>query len=121
MKTKTLGSLVAAALISLCTIAHAQSTFPGPATPVVVIQGGGTPMGFQSISDLSTAVHLTVPPGATYALVTPTGGTVSWRDDGQAPAPGMPINVGQSVELGNLDTLQFIAAPGVSLAVSFYR
>jgi len=73
---------------------------------------------------LSAAVALIPPPGATYALVSPTGQGVRWRDDGVAPtaAIGMPIAVGQVVTLANLTTLRFIEQiAGAALNVSYYR
>jgi hypothetical protein len=100
-----------------------QSVLPGKATPIAVFPAG-TPLGLQNIPVLTAAVALTPPPGATYALITPTGQAVRWRDDGVAPtaALGMPIGVGQIVTLANLAALRFIEqTPSAALNVSYYR
>jgi hypothetical protein len=56
-----------------------------PGTPL--IGGGGTPLGNQQISaaTLATATPLTIPAGATVALVSVDTAAVRWRDDGTAP------------------------------------
>jgi hypothetical protein len=100
-----------------------RPTFNGPATPIVSFPAG-TPVGFQQIVGLVAATALAVPPGATFALVTPSGAAVMWRDDGGVPtaAAGMPIAAGQMVALANLAALKFIqVAPTATLNVSYYR
>ncbi len=93
--------------------------------------GGGapynaTPKGYEQITDLSTAVSLTVPAGATFAIIEATGGDCRWRDDGVAPtgSVGMPFYSGLNQQFaGDISALQFIqqndAAPAV-LNVSYY-
>ncbi len=43
------------------------------------------PKGYQQITDLSSAVSLTVPNGANYAIIEAETQSVRWRDDGTAP------------------------------------
>jgi hypothetical protein len=118
--------LLAAALLLLSPHAHAQNrgVFLGEAAPVAVIPAG-VPLGFVQIAVSSSAVALTVPSGATYALVEATGASVLWRDDGQNPTTttGMTIVAGQApIAMANLQALKFIAASGsAQLAVSFYK
>jgi hypothetical protein len=115
---------LAAALMLWSATAHAQNQpiFPGPAVSAVIIPSA-TPLGFQSIALAGTAVGLTVPPGAAYALVAVSGGNAFWRDDGGSPAvgAGMPLVSGAApVALANLATLKFIAA-SATLSVSYYQ
>ena len=101
-----------------------QPILAGSATPVVMIPGG-TPLGFQQLTGLSAAKGLTVPPGATFALVSPETQAVRWRDDGTAPTAtvGMPLAVNlPPVPLANLAALQFIEQTASAvLNVSYYR
>jgi hypothetical protein len=57
---------------------------------------GLKPMGYQQITDLISATGLTVPAGATAAVVVATGQDVRWRDDGTNPSAtvGMPLAAG---------------------------
>lgn len=83
----------------------------------------GLPVGYQHIADLTTAVGLTVPAGATKALIQSRGGTVVWRDDGMLPTIllGMDLISGGMIRyLGNLSALKFIGGAGTSLNVSYY-
>jgi hypothetical protein len=83
-----------------------------------------TCLGFQQITSLSASTALTVPSGATLALIVPEGQAVRWRDDGTAPTAsvGMPIFVGASLSYdGNLKNIQFIQqAASATLNVSYY-
>lgn len=84
------------------------------------------PLGFQAITSLSTAQSLTVPAGATHALVHTETNAVRWRDDGTAPTSsvGMYLNTTDQPLLysGNLNAIQFIAATGTpTIGVSYYR
>jgi hypothetical protein len=93
-----------------------------------IIGGGGTPLGYQQISaaTLATATALTVPTGATVAVVQPDTAAVRWRDDGTAPtgAIGMQILAGATVAFGgaSLTAVKFILTTGGSpvLNVSYY-
>jgi hypothetical protein len=53
-------------------------------------------LGYQQITNLSAAVGLTVPQGATRALIAPLSKDIRWRDDGVAPTAsvGMPVTAG---------------------------
>lgn len=85
---------------------------------------GSTPKGFLAVPDLSSAVGLTVPAGASYAIFNVTGQNVRWRDDGTDPTAtvGMLLTVGQDYEYqGNLGAIKFIeVAASAKLNVSFY-
>lgn len=88
------------------------------------------PLGYEQLDNLSDAVSLTVPDGATVALLS-VGNTsvIRWRDDGVAPTAttGMIINpdinvVGGYEYWGSLADIQFIdAGTGATLDVSYYR
>jgi hypothetical protein len=96
VKTK-FGLLAALMLCSATAHAQNQPIFPGPAVSAVIYPAG-TPLGFEQISLSSTsAVGLTVPDGATYAMVAAIGLNAIWRDDGTAPSAtvGMPIIAGR--------------------------
>lgn len=83
-----------------------------PVNPVAPFQG--MPLGYQQISaaTLQSATLLTVPAGSTYAVITPEGGNVRWRDDGVAPTAtvGMPLLVGEHLVYASagLAALDFI-------------
>jgi hypothetical protein len=81
-------------------------------------------LGYQQITSLSASTVLTVPAGATLALIVPETQNVRWRDDGTAPTAsiGMPIFVGASLSYdGNLKNIQFIQqAASATLNVSYY-
>jgi len=79
--------------------------------------------GFEQIDDLSSAVSLTVPPGANEAFVVVKGGEVMWKDHGDDPtvSVGMPIQSNGFLNFDNeLEKLRFIS-PSASLHVSYYR
>jgi hypothetical protein len=89
-------------------------------------------LGYQQITDLSTAQGLTVPEvdktGSkqmpTFALITPLTGAVRWRDDGVAPTAtvGMPLAAGVTLQYdGNLKGIRFIDNGGTAeLNISYY-
>jgi hypothetical protein len=94
----------------------------------------GQPLGYQQLTSFSAATNLTVPAGATYALINVEGtagtDTVRWRDDGTAPTTsvGMLMNATGDqrwpplLYAGNLSTIQFIVAAGnPKVNVSYYR
>jgi hypothetical protein len=81
-------------------------------------------LGYQQITSLSSSTALTVPAGATLALIVPETQSVRWRDDGIAPTAtvGMlvPANASMSYD-GDLKSIRFIAATsGAILNVSYY-
>lgn len=82
------------------------------------------PVGYQQIT-VTTVQGLTVPKGATCAVIAVEAQAVRWRDDGVAPSAtvGMPLLVGASLEYGGtLSAIQFIAeTPGGIINVSYYR
>lgn len=68
-------------------------------------------LGYQQITSLSASTALTVPTGATMALIIPELQAVRWRDDGTAPTAsvGMPLAVGTSLSYdGDLKAIRFI-------------
>ena len=81
-------------------------------------------LGYQQITSLSSSTALTVPAGATLALIVPETQTVRWRDDGTAPTAsvGMPVAALSSMSYdGDLSKIRFIAATaGAVLNVSYY-
>jgi hypothetical protein len=82
-------------------------------------------MGFQCVElNESAPMGLTVPPGATRALISAEG-RVRWRDDGLPPTAklGHPLDDERMFYGGPLTTIKFIAEAGRTsvLSVSFYR
>ena len=81
-------------------------------------------LGYQQITSLSSSTALTVPAGATMALIVPETQNVRWRDDGVAPTAtvGMPVLTNTSMSYdGDLQKIRFIAATaGAVLNVSYY-
>lgn len=83
------------------------------------------PLGYEQITEVGTAIGLTVPDGATYCQIVSEAQDVRWRDDGTAPETGvgMPLAKGVTLEYsGTLSAIQFIeVSDGASLNVSYYR
>ena len=81
-------------------------------------------LGYQQITSLSSAATLTVPVGATMALIIPETQSVRWRDDGTAPTAsvGMILATGSSLSYdGDLKAIQFIqTAASATLNISYY-
>jgi hypothetical protein len=81
-------------------------------------------LGYQQITDLSSATGLTVPVGATRALIAPVTQTVRWRDDGVSPTAsvGMPVTAGSYLSYdGDLKSVKFIqTAASAELNISYY-
>lgn len=81
-------------------------------------------LGYQQITDLSSAVGLTIPSGTTLALIVPETQNVRWRDDGTNPTStvGMPIYIGASLSYdGDLNKIKFIQeAASAKLNISYY-
>lgn len=80
--------------------------------------------GYQQITDLSTAVPLTVPAGTTLALLKVSGAPVRYRDDGVLPTAsvGYPLAVGDElVYTANFSTFRAIQiSAGAVLDVIYY-
>lgn len=69
------------------------------------------PLGYQQIT-VTAVQSLTVPAGATHAVITAEAQVVRYRDDGKAPTStvGAPLAVGTPLEYGGtLSQLQFIS------------
>jgi hypothetical protein len=83
------------------------------------------PVGYQQFAALTTVQSLTVPPGATCAVITAETIAVRYRDDGVAPTAGigMPLAVGALLEYGgNLSALQFVSqSTAAILNITYYR
>lgn len=81
-------------------------------------------LGYQQITSLSSAAGLTVPQGATLALIVPETQNVRWRDDGTDPTAsvGMPIFVGASLSYdGDFNKIKFIeTTASAKLNVAYY-
>ena len=89
-------------------------------------------IGYQQITDLTSAVGLTVPAMdktglrqmPTIALIMPLTGNVRWRDDGTNPSStvGMPLAAGVTLQYdGNLNGIKFINNGGTAeLNISYY-
>lgn len=81
-------------------------------------------LGYQQITGLSSAKGLTVPQGATLAVMTPLTQAIRWRDDGTNPTAsvGMPIAAGAYFSYdGNLQNIKFIEqTASAELNVSYY-
>lgn len=83
------------------------------------------PLGFQQITDVSAAVGLTVPAGATVAIIVAFTQAVRWRDDGTNPtaAIGIPLAVSTEFQyVGNLNAIKFFQiSASAQLNISYYR
>lgn len=81
-------------------------------------------LGYQQITSLSSATNLTVPSGATLAVIVPEVQPVRWRDDGTAPtgSVGMPLGVAAVLSYdGDLRRIQFIEqTASATLNISYY-
>lgn len=81
-------------------------------------------LGYQQITSLSASTALTVPSGATLAVIIPESQAVRWRDDGTAPtgSVGMPLAIATTLSYdGDLSRIRFIEqAPSAKLNVSYY-
>lgn len=83
------------------------------------------PLGYQQITSLSAAAGLTVPDGATSAVIVAEAQAVRYRDDGTAPTAtvGIPLAVAAVLQYtGTLSAIKFIEqTSGAKLNISFYR
>lgn len=94
--------------------------------PTAVAQASMVPLGYQKLTVDDSVDSLTVPAGATHAIVACETAKVRWRDDGSNPTAtdGMPLEAGDVVEFTTtLSTLRFLRATGTSatLHISYYR
>jgi hypothetical protein len=85
---------------------------------------GLTALGYQQLTDLSSAAALTVPTGATVALIQAESQSIRWRDDGTSPTTGvgMVLAAGESVFFtGVLAAFEAIEiAASAKLNISYY-
>lgn len=81
-------------------------------------------IGDQQITSLSASTPLTVPTGATMAIIQPEAQAVRWRDNGATPSAtvGQRITVGGELRYtGDLTKLRFIEeAASAKLNVTYY-
>jgi len=82
-------------------------------------------LGYQQLTSITVSTALTVPAGATCALITAEAQNARWRDDGTAPT----ASVGQLMKTtdsplfytGNLSAFRLINATGGTIVnVSYY-
>jgi hypothetical protein len=93
------------------------------ALPVFIVHGHRKALGYQQITNLSSAVSL-APRSALSALIQAETSSVRWRDDGTAPTNnvGMLLTVNSALDYdGDLGAIQFIdaTANGV-LNITYY-
>ena len=90
-----------------------------PTTP-----GNLRPLGYQQITSLGSAVGLTVPSGATVALIEPETQSVRWRDDGTNPTASVGMMLAADDYIfytGYLENIKFIqVTASAKLNVSYY-
>lgn len=76
-------------------------------------------LGYQQVTNLTAAVGLTVPAGASIALLQVTGQNVRWRDDGTDPTTtvGMVLTSGADPYpySGDLSKIKFIEATATAV------
>ena len=105
-------------------MANSRPNPDGSTTPKIIIDAW-VPLGYQQITGapMTAGTGLTVPAGATMALISVSGATMRWRDDGTAPTAsvGMPVVAGQEFQYsGNLSKIQVIGS-GATLDISYYQ
>lgn len=81
-------------------------------------------LGYQQITNLSSAAGLTPPQGATMALIVPLTQGIRWLDNGTNPtaAVGMPVAANAYFNYdGDLNRIKFIEqTAGAELNISYY-
>ena len=91
---------------------------------VHVLAGKYLPLGFEQITDVSSATALTVPTGARLAIIQATTQNVRWRDDGTSPSAtvGMQLLAGASYAYsGNLGQVEIIEETASAVVnISYY-
>lgn len=95
-----------------------------PNAAAKTVPGTLTPKGYEQITGLSSVKTLTVPSGATFAVITAETQAVRWRDDGTSPSAtvGMPLANGSTLEYnGDLAAIKFFEqAASAKLNVAYY-
>ena len=83
-----------------------------------------TAKGYQQLTSLSSATALTVPSGATVALIQAESQSIRWRDDGTDPTTsvGMVLAAGESLFFtGDLSAFKAIEiTASAKLNISYY-
>ena len=86
--------------------------------------GNLTALGYQQITSLASAAALTVPTGATVAVIQAEAQSIRWRDDGTNPTTsvGMVLAAGESLFFtGSLSGFRAIeVAASAKLNISYY-
>lgn len=90
-----------------------------------VVEAKLIPLGFQQISSLAAAQHITPPKDARVALIQAVTQNVRWRDDGTVPTAsiGMQAVAGEAPFLytGDLAKIQFIEeTASAEVNISYY-
>ena len=89
-----------------------------------VFDGQRELLGYQQITDLSSATTLTAPAEAVFAIIAVTDQAVRWRDDGTDPTAtiGMPEPVGMVFTYtGRMEAIKFIEQlSGAVINISYY-
>lgn len=82
-------------------------------------------MGYEVISDLTSATGITKPDVAVNMFIAIPTAAVRYRDDGTSPtsAAGMPLLANQSLEYdANISAVEFIQSNGsAALHICYYR
>ena len=93
--------------------------------PVAMVPYVTTPLGYEQLATFSTAQTLSVPAGATIAVIAVSGNDCRYLDNGSTPTAtgGMPLRVGEKLTYtGSLAALKFIPQAGTAtLDVLFYK
>lgn len=107
-----------------------QNQAPDGNSGQYTVQGAMRSLGFQTIADASTVQTLTVPEGATVALIQATGNNANWRDDGTnaavtASTGGMLLTAGASPitywgDLSAFTVIESVAASTASINITYY-
>lgn len=118
-------SLRAAAAIAIALLLPFSCANPSRVEAQGTFVQSRVPLGYQQITTLTSSTALTVPAGATAAVITAESQAVRYRDDGTAPSAtvGMPLAVATTlVYTGTLSAIRFIEQTSAAkLNVAYYR
>ena len=83
------------------------------------------PVGYQQLTSISAATPLTIPTGATFAIITAEAQAARYRDDGSAPTSSvgqlLPVSV-PFLYQGSLAQLQFIQTSSETIVnITYYK
>lgn len=94
-------------------------------TGVPTIEGQREPLGYEQITDLSSADGLTPPVGTRLVVLVCEAQAIRYRDDGTDPSAtvGMPLAVGvEKIYTGDFSAIKFFEqVAGAKLNISYYR